>query len=184
MITVQGRINGWKRAAPRSRSSNACTSFRNQVKVRLMCRFPSLKRVNHLRFVSNEEGEVGSRETTRTTGRCLAVLVALIFFFHAEVAIGASPDAGDPAARQLTGHTGEVFALAFSPGGGQLASGGGDQTIRLWEPATGRELKALGDTRALSAHSRSLLTVPCWRRAAPTPPSGSGICRRARSSSH
>ena len=86
-------------------------------------------------------------------GFCLSVLVAVVVLC-ADAAPPASPGTGDLTSRQLTGHTGEVFALAFSPGGGQLASGGGDQTIRLWEPATGRELKVLrghtGPIRALA----------------------------------
>jgi len=84
-------------------------------------------------------------------GFCLSVLVAVVVLC-ADAAPPASPGTGDLTSRQLTGHTGEVFALAFSPGGGQLASGGGDQTIRLWEPATGRELKVLrGHTGAVRA---------------------------------
>src|ERR1043166_1544333 len=59
----------------------------------------------------------------------------------------------DLAERALTAHTGEIFALAFSPDNRWLASGAGDNTIRLWEPATGREMRLLrghlGAIRAL-----------------------------------
>jgi len=33
---------------------------------------------------------------------------------------------------QLTGHTNGVFSVAFSPDGHTLASGSGDNTVRLW----------------------------------------------------
>jgi WD40 repeat protein len=38
--------------------------------------------------------------------------------------------------RQLTGHVGSVTAIAFSPDGQMLASGGEDRSIRLWDTQT------------------------------------------------
>ena len=46
---------------------------------------------------------------------------------------------GDDTGRErasLTGHTDGVSALAFAPSGRQMATGGFDGTVRLWEPAT------------------------------------------------
>ena len=43
---------------------------------------------------------------------------------------------GDPARpRPLTGQTGKVHAVAFSPDGGTLAAGSADRTVRLWNVA-------------------------------------------------
>ena len=43
----------------------------------------------------------------------------------------------------LKGHAGSVYGVAFSPDGQRLASGSADQTVKIWDSATGKELLAL-----------------------------------------
>src|SRR5262249_4571079 len=52
---------------------------------------------------------------------------------------------GGKVIRQFLGHETAVSTLAFSPDGKVLASGGywGDPDVRLWEVATGKELRRL-----------------------------------------
>jgi WD40 repeat protein len=56
-------------------------------------------------------------------------------------------------AATLTGHTDTVRSVAFSPDGRLLASGSDDNTIKLWEVATGREV------RTLSGHGWDVTSV-------------------------
>ena len=40
----------------------------------------------------------------------------------------------------LSGHSGWVCSVAWSPDGTKLASGSNDETVRIWEAATGKQL--------------------------------------------
>ncbi|MCJ1420358.1 hypothetical protein MMC32_006715, partial [Xylographa parallela] len=79
--------------------------------------------------------------------------------------------------QKLEGHTEGVLAVAFSQDGSLLASASLDQTVRLWNPATGQEIQKLeGHTEGVNAvafsHDGSLLasasydqTVRLWNPA-------------------
>ena len=84
-------------------------------------------------------------------------------------------DQSEPAIFPQLGHSLGVTSVAFSPDGKLLASGSDDKTVKLWDVASGREL------RTFSGHTehgllRRLLAgrARCWPRAAATTPSSSG----------
>src|ERR1039457_752795 len=66
-------------------------------------------------------------------GLSLALAAALL---SAPARAGKGPAFG----ATLTGHKGPVFAVAYSPDGTKVLSGGFDNTLKLWDAATGREI--------------------------------------------
>ena len=60
-----------------------------------------------------------------------------------------------PAIRQtLTGHSGWVLSVSFSPDGTRIVSGSSDKTVRIWDAASG---VPIGEP--LQGHSRSVSSV-------------------------
>ena len=49
--------------------------------------------------------------------------------------------------RRLNGHTNSVFAVAYSPDGNYIASGGNDRTIRVWDTRSGTQQRELSGGR-------------------------------------
>jgi serine/threonine-protein kinase len=71
-----------------------------------------------------------------------------------------APDARSPETpgelRRLEGHTAKVTGLAFLPDGSRVVSAAYDKTVRLWEPASGKEVRrftAPGEIAALAVSS-------------------------------
>ncbi|MGV3660008.1 MAG: WD40 repeat domain-containing protein, partial [Prosthecobacter sp.] len=55
------------------------------------------------------------------------------------------------------GHSDSVRSVAFSPDGSRIASGSYDNTLRLWDAASGQTL------RTLEGHSDSVRSVAFWQ---------------------
>ncbi|MEJ6483261.1 ribosome assembly protein 4, partial [Nostoc punctiforme UO1] len=53
----------------------------------------------------------------------------------------------------LEGHSSRVYSIGFSPDGKTLASGSGDNTIKLWDVSTGKAIKTL------TGHSNTVYSV-------------------------
>ena len=47
----------------------------------------------------------------------------------------------------LTGHSDRVTTVAFSPDGDRVASGSNDRLVKIWDTATGAEVRSFVEVR-------------------------------------
>jgi WD40 repeat protein len=88
------------------------------------------------------------RRLARVQNHFLAVIGAAL----ATVGLAAAQKESAPVAT-LTGHTDPVYAVTWSPSGDTLATAGFDNTVRLWDSATWKEI------RTYEGHTKLVLTV-------------------------
>jgi WD40 repeat protein len=85
------------------------------------------------------------------------VIAALATSLVALIALSADePAAPKELVRSYTGHTEAVYAVAVSPDGKQLLTGSFDRTVKLFDFASGKELKTFGGEKG---HQNLVLTV-------------------------
>src|SRR5688500_18557151 len=71
----------------------------------------------------------------------LAVLLALGGLALGGVIVAQQPGAPPDVAATLGGHTEMVYAVAYSPDGKYVVTASFDKTLKLWDAATGKEMK-------------------------------------------
>ena len=96
-----------------------------------------------------------------------AICASMLFLATSVFALSAQQDFGPPLIRTLDGNKGAITALAVSrdgsiliSGGGTLADGPRDRTIKAWNPSTGKEITSFDGQSGESAGVRSVAFNP------------------------
>src|SRR5437660_665982 len=70
----------------------------------------------------------------------LAVVAGLVSAWH----LAADEAAPPGVVANLKGHTEAVYAVGFTPDGKHVITGSFDKTLKMWETATGKDIKTFG----------------------------------------
>lgn len=92
----------------------------------------------------------------RTVVAALALFLPLAGVWSSAQDKSASDKKGPEIVATLKGHTEAVYSVSFSQDGKYLATGSFDNTIKLWETATGKEVKTFGGPQG---HTKMVLSV-------------------------
>src|SRR5438874_1911669 len=98
------------------------------------------------------------QRSPRRPGR-LAVRVAFLLggvLALRAVAADEAPPALPPGTVVLKGHAEAVYGIAFTPDGKQVVTASFDKTLKVWDAATGKEIKTFGGTQG---HQNLVLAV-------------------------
>src|SRR5436853_6539433 len=88
----------------------------------------------------------------------LSTVMVLMRILSLGTYLGAADEPATPpgVVATLKGHTEIVYAVAFSPDGKYVVTGSFDKTLKLWETATGKEIKTFGGA---TGHQNLVLSV-------------------------
>src|SRR5437879_1359890 len=86
----------------------------------------------------------------------LGILSLVLYFTYASGSDAQEKTAGPEIVAKLKGHTDAVYAVAYSPDGKLLVTASFDNTLKLWDAATGKEIKTYGGP---TGHSKQVISV-------------------------
>src|SRR5438552_18863478 len=86
----------------------------------------------------------------------IGTLSVVLYFAYASGSDGQEKIAGPEIVAKLNGLTDAVYAVAYSPDGKFLVTASFDNTLKLWDALTGKEVKTYGGA---AGHTKQVISV-------------------------